>query len=122
MKVTLANGTVLEMDDAPTPKPETKDAPAPSTTTAPAKPKQADAVTRKPPAAKTEPKVARPTREAVPPAPSAQAQPPASEEQPTQPVSNPLHSFDLQGGVHDILDPGRGKPNIYQFVKPKGEA
>jgi len=52
MKITLANGTVLEMDDAPTPKPETKDAPAPATKTAPAKPKQADAVTPKPPAAK----------------------------------------------------------------------
>src|SRR5258708_17457495 len=80
--------------------------------TAPAKPKQADAVTPKPPAAKTEPKAAQPTREAVPPAPSAQAQPPASEEQPTQPVSNPLHSFDLQVGVNDILYPGRGEPNV----------
>ena len=45
------------------------------------------------------------------------------EEKPSQPsASNPMHSFDLQGGVNDILDPGRRNPNCYQFVKPKGEA
>jgi hypothetical protein len=38
------------------------------------------------------------------------------------PPANPLHSFDLQGGVNDILDPSRGNPNCYQFVQPKGEA
>lgn len=123
MKITLANGTVLEMDDAPTPKPEAKDASAPATTTAPAKPKQADAVTAKPPAAKTEPKAAQPTREAIPPAPSAQTQPPASEEKTSQPVASySSGNFAHQGGIMDLADPNKGKAGFFQYQSPMEEA
>ena len=46
----------------------------------------------------------------------------SNEAKPSQPAASNIHSFDLQGGVNDILDPGRGNPNVYQFVQPKGRS
>jgi hypothetical protein len=122
MKITLANGTVLEMDDAPTPKQEAK---APATTTAPAKPKQVDAA---PEPVATEPKPAQPAvvkRDAAPQAARVEAQPkapPVAEpKEPPAASSNPLRSFDVIGGVNDISDPSRGNPNVFKFEPPKEE-
>jgi outer membrane biosynthesis protein TonB len=54
------------------------------------------------------------------PEPVAEAQP-KSEEKPQPAASNSLHSFDLQGGRPDILDPNKGKPGYFYFVAPKEE-
>jgi hypothetical protein len=91
--------------------------------------KNAVSTDTKPPTAEskpaTEPKTAEPKPEpkAVESKPVVEVPKPASESSPAVAArNNPLHSFDRQGGVNDIADPGRGNPNVYQFVMPKGEA
>jgi hypothetical protein len=126
MKITLPNGTVLEMQDAPAPSPEAKDAPTPSITNAPAKAKQADAVTPKPPAVTPQPRPAQPTvekRDAVPLKSRPENQAKASEEEPSQPAASySSGNFAHQGGIMDVADPDKGNPSVFQFIQPKGEA
>lgn len=114
----------------PTPAPEPKDRSTPKAvsasdeTTAPPSPPTTKRQSA-PVADKVKAKAERTTP--VPPdlgASKDQAKQPEEEKPSSQSAvsNNPLHSFDLQGGVNDILDPGRGNPNVYQFVQPKGEA
>jgi hypothetical protein len=119
-------------DPTPTPAPEAKDKSTPKAvsasdeTTAPTIPSPPTTKKQSPPTV-AEKLIARAERTTPVPSDLGVAKDQATqpeEEKPSQSAvsNNPLHSFDLQGGVNDILDPGRGNPAVYQFVQPKGEA
>lgn len=116
MKITLPNGTKIEMDDAETPEPMPETA-TKTKSTPEAKPMDTklSASTPKPkePATASAPKQPKPA-EVAPAKPE-----PAKPEENYSP--RPSGDFDHMGGICNISDPNAGKPGYFQFQPPREE-
>lgn len=122
MKITLPNGTVLEMDDTPS-RVKQVDVVGEHTSSgdpvATEKRKETHGVqTANAPTAKEKTETAPVSKvaETLPEPAQPKAMP-----SPKPPAVSSSGNFANQGGIADVLDPNRGKPGYFQYVAPKEE-
>lgn len=118
MKITLPNGTKIEMDDPETPEPMPEEEVKSASETKPTP----EAAAKQPEAKSKDAKPSKPTptpkETAKPSAPQPQAQAAKPEENYSPRSSG---DFENMGGICNISDPQVGNPKVFQFQMPREE-